>query len=39
VTLYVTVKNIADETFIVDRTRGILPNAPRLFQVGASARF
>jgi Fe(3+) dicitrate transport protein len=39
ITLYATVKNIADETFIVDRSRGILPNAPRLIQVGVSARF
>lgn len=36
---YATVKNLADETYIVDRSRGILPNAPRLFQVGVSARF
>jgi Fe(3+) dicitrate transport protein len=39
VTLYATVKNLADETFIVDRSRGVLPNAPRLVQVGVSARF
>ncbi len=38
-TLYATVKNLADENFIVDRSRGILPNAPRLVQVGVSARF
>ena len=38
-TLYATVKNIADETYIVDRVRGILPSAPRLVQVGVSARF
>jgi Fe(3+) dicitrate transport protein len=38
-TLYATVKNLADETFIVDRSRGALPNAPRLVQVGVSARF
>jgi Fe(3+) dicitrate transport protein len=37
--LYLTVKNLTDETFIVDRTRGILPNAPRLFQVGVTARY
>jgi Fe(3+) dicitrate transport protein len=39
VTYYATVKNIADETNIVDRTRGILTSAPRLIQVGVSASF
>jgi Fe(3+) dicitrate transport protein len=39
ITLYATVKNVFDELYIVDRTRGILPNTPRLFQVGISARF
>jgi len=33
-TLFLTVKNVFDELFIVDRTRGILPGSPRLLQVG-----
>jgi Fe(3+) dicitrate transport protein len=33
-TFFVTVKNLMDETFIVDRARGILPNSPRLLQSG-----
>jgi Fe(3+) dicitrate transport protein len=36
---YATVKNLADDTFIVDRVRGILPNTPRLVQAGVSYRF
>jgi Fe(3+) dicitrate transport protein len=31
----VAVKNLFDRTVIVDRSRGILPNAPRLVQGGA----
>jgi outer membrane receptor for Fe3+-dicitrate len=27
--IYFTVKNLFDEEFIADRTRGILPGAPR----------
>lgn len=38
-TFFVTVKNIFDETYIVDRARGILPGAPRLAQAGVSVRF
>jgi Fe(3+) dicitrate transport protein len=38
-TVFVAVKNITDELTIVDRSRGILPGAPRLFQVGISQRF
>lgn len=34
VTLFVAVKNIADKTYIVDRTRGIVPGMPRLIQAG-----
>jgi Fe(3+) dicitrate transport protein len=30
--LFATVKNIADKIHIVDRTRGILPGSPRLIQ-------
>jgi Fe(3+) dicitrate transport protein len=33
-TLFLTVKNLADKVYIVDRTRGILPGAPRLIQAG-----
>ena len=38
-TLYGTVKNVANKTYIVDLTRGILPGSPRLAQLGASLRF
>lgn len=38
-TVFVTVKNLADETYIVDRTRGVLPGAPRLVQAGVSLDF
>jgi Fe(3+) dicitrate transport protein len=34
VTLFLAVKNLADKVYIVDRTRGILPGAPRLVQAG-----
>jgi outer membrane receptor for Fe3+-dicitrate len=37
--LFLTVKNLADRTAIVDRSRGILPTHPRLVQVGMSWRF
>jgi Fe(3+) dicitrate transport protein len=33
-TVFFTVKNLFDELFIVDRTRGILPGSPRLVQAG-----
>jgi Fe(3+) dicitrate transport protein len=36
---YVTVKNLLDRSYIVDRARGILPGSPRLLQLGVSARF
>lgn len=36
---FVTVKNVTDEVYIVDRARGILPGAPRLWQAGVSLRF
>jgi Fe(3+) dicitrate transport protein len=32
--LHVTVKNLFDETAIVDRARGVLPSMPRTFQAG-----
>ncbi|MBM4195462.1 MAG: TonB-dependent receptor, partial [Gemmatimonadetes bacterium] len=38
-TLFVTVKNLLDELFIVDRTRGILPGSPRLLQAGIKVGF
>lgn len=38
-TFFVTMKNIFDRTFIVDRTRGILPSSPRLVQTGFRVNF
>jgi Fe(3+) dicitrate transport protein len=38
-TLFVTVKNLLDDVFIVDRTRGILPGSPRLVQAGVRVGF
>lgn len=38
-TFFATVKNVFDETYIVDRARGILPGAPRLVQAGVSLAF
>jgi Fe(3+) dicitrate transport protein len=37
--IFLTVKNLFDGTFIVDRARGILPGHPRLVQIGTSWRF
>jgi Fe(3+) dicitrate transport protein len=37
--IFLAVKNLADEVFIVDRSRGILPGHPRLVQIGTSWRF
>ena len=37
--VFVAVKNLTDETFIIDRVRGILPGHPRLIHVGTSWRF
>ncbi len=34
VTLFLAVKNLTDKVYIVDRTRGIIPGAPRLIQAG-----
>lgn len=39
ITVFGTVKNLSDVTAIVDRTRGILPGAPRLVQFGARVTF
>ncbi|MBS3955382.1 MAG: TonB-dependent receptor plug domain-containing protein [Methylomicrobium sp.] len=36
---FVSLKNLLDETYIVDRTRGILPGAPRLVQAGFKVNF
>ncbi|MDZ4151638.1 TonB-dependent receptor family protein [Methylicorpusculum sp.] len=36
---FVSLKNLLDETYIVDRTRGILPGAPRLIQAGFKVNF
>jgi Fe(3+) dicitrate transport protein len=38
-TLFLTVKNLFDELYIVDRTRGILPGSPRLVQAGVRLAF
>jgi Fe(3+) dicitrate transport protein len=38
-TLFATGKNLADKTYITDRTRGILVSMPRLLQVGARYTF
>ncbi len=38
-TLFVTGKNLLDRSFIVDRSRGILPSSPRLIQAGVSIQF
>jgi Fe(3+) dicitrate transport protein len=38
-TLFLAVKNLFDELYIVDRTRGILPGSPRLVQAGVRLGF
>jgi len=38
-TFFVAVKNLFDELFVVDRTRGILPGSPRLVQAGVRLGF
>jgi Fe(3+) dicitrate transport protein len=38
-TLFATVKNLADELIIVDRSRGVLPGAPRMAQAGLIVKF
>jgi Fe(3+) dicitrate transport protein len=37
--IFFTIKNLFDDEYIVDRTRGILPGAPRLFHVGIKQDF
>jgi Fe(3+) dicitrate transport protein len=39
VTLFGSIKNLLDEVYIADRTRGLLPGPSRWVQVGASRRF
>jgi len=38
-TLYASVKNVLDNTYIVDRVRGIQPGMPRLVQAGFKYQF
>jgi Fe(3+) dicitrate transport protein len=38
-TFFVTAKNLLDRSFIVDRSRGILPSTSRLVQTGVHIRF
>jgi Fe(3+) dicitrate transport protein len=38
-TVFVTVKNLTDKTYVVDRTRGILVGSPRLVQAGLRYNF
>lgn len=38
-TFFVTAKNIFDRTFVVDRSRGLLPSSPRLVQTGVKINF
>ena len=38
-TFFVTAKNLFDRTFVVDRSRGILPSQPRLLQAGVKVSF
>jgi Fe(3+) dicitrate transport protein len=38
-TFFVTVKNLFGDTFIVDRSRGLLPSSPRLVQAGLKFNF
>jgi Fe(3+) dicitrate transport protein len=38
-TVFVTVKNAFDRTFVVDRSRGMIPSSPRLVQSGIKVSF
>jgi Fe(3+) dicitrate transport protein len=38
-TLFVSVKNIFDRLYMVDRSRGVLPGMPRIIQAGLSRNF
>lgn len=37
--VFFTIKNLFDHTYIVERTRGIIPGAPRLVQGGIEYRY
>jgi Fe(3+) dicitrate transport protein len=37
--LFVTVKNLTDELYVVDMSRGLVPGMPRLVQGGFAVRF
>jgi Fe(3+) dicitrate transport protein len=39
VTLFATAKNLTDELYLADRTRGMIPGPPRLLQLGIATRF
>lgn len=39
VKLLASVRNVFDRTFVVDRARGVLPNEPRIAQVGVELAF
>ncbi|MGA1343341.1 MAG: hypothetical protein ACO33A_09920 [Hyphomonas sp.] len=39
ITYFVTAKNVTDELYIADRSRGIIPGAPRLWQAGLTLAF
>ena len=39
VTVYLTAKNLLDELYLVDRSRGMIPGQPRLVQAGFATRF
>ncbi|HXG90486.1 MAG TPA: TonB-dependent receptor [Vicinamibacterales bacterium] len=39
ITAYLAVKNVTDRLYIVDRSRGLLPGAPRLIQGGVRVTF
>jgi Fe(3+) dicitrate transport protein len=38
-TFFVTGKNLGDKTYIVDRSRGLLPSSPRMIQAGLNIEF
>ena len=38
-TVFVHGENLTDELYIVDRSRGVLPGAPRMLQAGVSLKY
>jgi Fe(3+) dicitrate transport protein len=38
-TFFFTAKNLFDDIFVVDRTRGLIPGSPRLLQAGLTYKF